>query len=125
MHKRRPVIHRLFLLRGLGWKTGISVVNRHVFPQPCRQAAERECSGLMEANDKGICGVGLRRDADAVDRQKGIGNGKSGTLVAINKRVILAKAFPERCRLCDQISIIAGLGAASSKPLSRTPSAPP
>jgi len=50
-----------------------------------------------------------RRETHAVDREKGVNGGKRSTLVAIDERMILREAFPERRGFLNQVCVVAGL----------------
>ena len=77
--------------------------------QPGFELVECEGAGVEIVADECEGGVGVRRDAPPVDREKRIGRGKTDALVAIDEGVVSGQAFPKSCRLPDQVGVIAGL----------------
>jgi hypothetical protein len=81
----------------------------------------------MKSNDENIGRVGFRRDARTVDGEKGISDGKSRALIAVDERMVLREAFPQRGSLLDQVDIISRLGTIQGRfeqTRSRTPAEP-
>ena len=77
--------------------------------QPGFEPREFEGPGVEIVADECEGGVGVRRYAPPVDREKRIGRGKTDALVAIDEDMVPGQAFPESCRFRDQVSVIAGL----------------
>ena len=77
--------------------------------QPGFEPVECEGAGVEIVADECEGGVGVRRDAPSVDREKRIGRGKTDALVAIDEGMVSGQAFPKRGRLPDQVGVIAGL----------------
>jgi len=77
--------------------------------QPGFEPVEREGAGVEIVADEGEGGVGVRRDAPPVDREKCIGRGETNALVAVDEGMVPGQAFPKRGRLPDQVGVIAGL----------------
>ena len=77
--------------------------------QPGFEPREFEGPGVEIVADECEGGIGVRRYAPPVDREKRIGRGKTNALVAIDEDMVPGQALPESCRFRDQVSVIAGL----------------
>lgn len=86
-----------------------SLLRNRVRAKPFYKSRKFERAGFVKADDEGMGGVRLRHYPHAVDREKRVRNGKGGAFVAVDKGVVLRKAFPKRCRFFDEIGIIASL----------------
>ena len=88
----------------------LSLCGRDVAAQPDDEIFKGEGVRLVKPGDKIICGLGVRRDAHAIDREKSIGRGEGDPLIAVDEGMVLREAFPEGRRLLDQVGVIARLG---------------
>ena len=84
-------------------------LGRHVVAQPWDKLVEAELVRFVEVGNENIGLLGIRRETRAVDGQKSVRGGESSPLVAVNKRMVLREALPERGGFLDQIGVMPGL----------------
>lgn len=82
-----------------------------VLPQPGLETFESKLICPVKLSDESIGSLGVRRDAQAVDREKGIGRGEGDALVAVDEGMVLREAFPKGRRFLDEVGVITGLRA--------------
>lgn len=75
---------------------------------------EVEIIGFVQTCDKSERGIRICRQPCPIDLQEGVRCRESNTLVAVNERMVLGKAFPQRRRFFDQIGVITSLGPKQS-----------
>ena len=80
-----------------------------MFTQPRHEFLEGELASVVERKQEILRPLGGGRELCAVDREKRIGGGKGGALIAVEERVVLGQALPKRHGFFDEIGILAGL----------------
>src|ERR1700677_2168155 len=86
-----------------------SKVLRHMTAQPGDNPVEAELVCFVESGNKRVDFLGVRGEVRAVDGEKSIGRRESRPLVAVDKRMVLGKAFPQRGGLLNKVGVITGL----------------
>jgi hypothetical protein len=86
-------------------------VFRGILAQPRDKTVKAEQIRGMVPGNKSIRFFGARGDAHAIDCKKRIGGCERRPLVAIDERMVLRKAFPQRSGFFDQVCVVAGLWA--------------
>jgi hypothetical protein len=87
-----------------------SLTGHYVAMQEGNKLFKVECTGCIEAGNKPESFPPTGGKLRAVDDQKDISRSESGSLVAIEKSMILRKALPERSCLFYQSNLISRLG---------------
>jgi len=62
---------------------------RDVGAQPSGETFKSEVVRIVKAGDKIRCSLGVRRDAHAIDRQKGISRGEGDPFIAVDEGMVL------------------------------------
>src|ERR1700679_1350078 len=66
-------------------------IERDIRPQPSAQMREVKTIGFIQACDKGIGGIGIRRQPRTIDLKERIGGRESDALVAVNECMVLGE----------------------------------
>ena len=82
-----------------------------MLPQPFLQNGFAKGAGLKMPVDEGDDGFRLGFQPPAVEPEEDVHAGKRHALVAVDEAVVHREAFPQRCRLLDQVRVVAGLRA--------------
>jgi hypothetical protein len=82
---------------------------RHITAQPRGKLVEAELVCFVKGGNKNVGLLGVRRETCTVDCEKSIRGSESCALVAVDKRMVLREALPERRGFSDQVGIITGL----------------
>ena len=65
----------------------------------------------IEVEQKALGLGGACRQLGAIYDQERVGGGEGRALIAVDKRMVLRQAFPERGCFLDQVGVVAGLRA--------------
>ena len=99
-----------------------------VVAQPRHEPVEVEVIGFIKTHQKTIGVQIFELKPVSVDAEKCRRNSNGGSLIAVDKRMILGEALQQGRRFFDEVLIITRPGAgqaASRAPRSRSPGAPP
>lgn len=68
-----------------------------------------KCVAIVKRHEKFDHSIFVCGDRHSVDRQESVRDCEGDALVAVHEWVVLRKAFPESCRLGDDVSVITRL----------------
>src|ERR1700693_6478891 len=80
-----------------------------VTAQPGDQRLEAELISFVERGDECVGFLSIGHEPRSVDGERGIHRGESRALVAVDERMILRQAFPQRGGFLNQVGVITGL----------------
>src|SRR5450631_3135595 len=87
------------------------LLRRRIRAQPGEDLGKAEGVSLIKAGNESVCRRTVGCDLNSVYAEKRIHRGKRGALVAVNEKMILSKAFPQRRGFLERIGVITRLRA--------------